>query len=302
MRRKRTIVAALSISASLFILALISGAIDSLQFPPGTPLPSHPIARENEPPPLDLGGAPAPQFGFNMLVVFLPISLLFILGGTIASIRSKRFRYELGLSLFTFIALSIFYGLAGLIHTSSPEPTDWVTIGATGTVEERTWNGEPPTIASAPDEEENGGESWRVWLVVGLAAALLMLGGGSVIEKLRRRAKGTIPAPSGLGEIADWAAEAVERIRAGEDIRSVVQRSYARMADILSRRSDIDPTYLTPREFARSLSRAGMADEHVDRLTEMFELVRYGSRPDARFAESAIACLEAIKRAYAAPA
>ena len=55
---------------------------------------------------------------------------------------------------------------------------------------------------------------------------------------------------------------------------------------------------LTPREFAGALRARGMEDEHVDRLTAIFEQVRYGGRPGIAFADEATACLDAIRVAY----
>ena len=57
-------------------------------------------------------------------------------------------------------------------------------------------------------------------------------------------------------------------------------------------------SYFTPREFATHLRKRGMKDEHVDRLTRIFETVRYGGRSGVGFVDEAIACLESIQRAY----
>ncbi|MCK4681559.1 DUF4129 domain-containing protein, partial [Candidatus Bipolaricaulota bacterium] len=57
-------------------------------------------------------------------------------------------------------------------------------------------------------------------------------------------------------------------------------------------------SYFTPREFAERLRSSGMMVVHVDRLTAIFEQVRYGGRPGEAFVDEATASLEAIEEAY----
>jgi hypothetical protein len=71
------------------------------------------------------------------------------------------------------------------------------------------------------------------------------------------------------------------------------------MSETVSREERIPNfSYFTPREFAARLRSSGMMLAHIDRLTAIFEQVRYGGRSGGAFVDEAIGCLEAIEEAY----
>jgi len=141
---------------------------------------------------------------------------------------------------------------------------------------------------------------WAVILVaLGAAAAAALVGAIFVLKlypRLRRgRAEGGL-----LEELAKRAGAAADRIRAGSDLDDAVRRCYKEMSELLCARASIsDAAVLTPREFADALRARGMNDATVGRLTAIFEQVRYGGRATDTFSDEAIACLEAIRIAYA---
>ncbi len=76
------------------------------------------------------------------------------------------------------------------------------------------------------------------------------------------------------------AAEAVQQLDAGQDIADTVARCYLSMIQVLEqhqrvRRADA----MTPREFESHLRKAGLHSRHVHQLSQMFERVRFGSKP-----------------------
>ena len=99
---------------------------------------------------------------------------------------------------------------------------------------------------------------------------------------------------------AEQAAETAMRIRQGHPLQGEVIRCYREMDLLLSKRRRIKPTYLTPREFANSLREFGIQSEHIQQLTELFELVRYGDRDDESMAQQALACLDRLRSVYGA--
>jgi len=99
---------------------------------------------------------------------------------------------------------------------------------------------------------------------------------------------------------AEHAAETAMRIRQGRPLQGEVIRCYREMDQLLSKRRRIKPTYLTPREFAGSLRELGVQSEHIQQLTELFELVRYGKRDDESMAQQALACLDRLRSVYGA--
>lgn len=100
--------------------------------------------------------------------------------------------------------------------------------------------------------------------------------------------------------IAEQAADTAARIRQGNPLQGEVIRCYREMDRLLSRRRNIKPTYLTAREFTDSLSELGIQTEHIQQLTELFELVRYGQRDDQSMADEALKCLDKLQSEYGA--
>ncbi|HWQ12371.1 MAG TPA: DUF4129 domain-containing protein, partial [Roseiflexaceae bacterium] len=108
---------------------------------------------------------------------------------------------------------------------------------------------------------------------------------------------------SALAQLAREAGAALAGLEAGADLRNTVLRCYAEMSRVLEARRGIqrDKT-TTPREFEARLAAAGLRDEHIRRLTRLFERVRYGPRaPGPREEREALACLRAIVEAYGTP-
>lgn len=97
---------------------------------------------------------------------------------------------------------------------------------------------------------------------------------------------------------AEQAGETARRIRRGVPLRGEVIRCYQEMDRLLSRQRRLKPTYLTPREFAEALHQLGIHSAHIEQLTRLFELVRYGERDDDSLAQQALACLDRLRVAY----
>ncbi len=99
-----------------------------------------------------------------------------------------------------------------------------------------------------------------------------------------------------LGDIADTAGTAADRIEAATDLENAVYQAWWEMTTHL----DIDsPETTTPAEFAATAREAGMQPEHVDTLTDLFREVRYGGQPvtDQR-EQRALDALRDIESAY----
>ncbi len=95
------------------------------------------------------------------------------------------------------------------------------------------------------------------------------------------------------------AQKTLEELRAGADLREEVIRCYYEMSRILGERQGLRRHQaMTTREFERYLEREGVPGIYIKRLTQLFEMVRYGAKrlgePEER---EAVACLTAIVRA-----
>lgn len=149
--------------------------------------------------------------------------------------------------------------------------------------------GEWPTVtpARAP--------GWAIFpfLLGGLGLLALV---GWWVSRLSRRGRGE-PTLAGLALVA---GNAVKELAAGRDLRNVILRCYREMTDLLSEREQVPfPKTMTPREFEAKLRAAGVRDEHVEQLSQLFELIRYGGRASGEQEEQrAVQCLRAIERAY----
>ena len=169
----------------------------------------------------------------------------------------------------------------------------------------------PPTASSQqPPSQQMPGEQQpakaplepllRFWVFL-LIAALL----GLVVLLLWRWRASRVARvkPPALSEgLAQRAGKAAQELEQGGDLKDVVLRCYRDMCLLFGKQHRITLTLdMTAREFRRALQELGIADEHVDRLTGLFERVRYGgwesSEAERRLA---IASFQAIDRQYGA--
>ena len=134
------------------------------------------------------------------------------------------------------------------------------------------------------------------WVTIALTAAVLMivLGLGAYIWHRTRPREG---AP--LEMLALEAQEAIREIQQGSDLKDTVMRCYLDMSRILSEERGIRrDEAMTPREFERRLRSTGLPSAPIERLTRLFETVRYGAQtPGSEEEQEAINCLTAIAEA-----
>lgn len=92
---------------------------------------------------------------------------------------------------------------------------------------------------------------------------------------------------------------ALQDVYDGADLRNVILRCYMQMMNILKLEHGIErDEALTPREFERLLEASGIPDEPIRLLTNLFERVRYGSKPiTEKDEQDAITSLTAIRTA-----
>lgn len=129
-----------------------------------------------------------------------------------------------------------------------------------------------------------------------LGGLVLLVLAGWWLRRVWRRGR----AERSLLELGALAGHAAEELAAGGELRNVVLRCYHEMSRLLSERQRVPfPKAMTAREFEGELRRVGVRDEHVEQLSRLFELVRYGGRASGEPEEErAMQCLRAIERAY----
>jgi len=99
-----------------------------------------------------------------------------------------------------------------------------------------------------------------------------------------------------LEEIAKIARSSLRDLTQGGDATDVIMNCYFRMSSVVSDKRRLHRTdSMTPAEFATRLEQAGLPGDAVQRLTRLFEGVRYGGyRSGPKDVNEAVACLTSI--------
>jgi hypothetical protein len=99
-----------------------------------------------------------------------------------------------------------------------------------------------------------------------------------------------------LDELADAARASLDDLASGHRWDDVIIQCYARMSHVVDARRGLHRSNaMTPAEFAAWLVRAGLPREPVQRLTHLFERVRYGARQSEQVEiDEATSCLQSI--------
>jgi len=215
--------------------------------------------------------------------IIFPISLIYFIISPEARKRVLRdLLWVLSVILMIYLFISAFKRL--------PTLSDEAGLSTTGSG--------PPAAAplAVPDEFISQPPQWFVF-IVSLGLISLAIGALWLLWRRSRTRETT------LERLAAEAEGALAGLRTGADLKDVVMRCYFEMNKILSegrglRRAET----MTPREFERYLEEAGLRDEHIRQLTELFENVRYGAKaPTEREERAAEACLEMIVKDYGRP-
>jgi hypothetical protein len=109
---------------------------------------------------------------------------------------------------------------------------------------------------------------------LGLALLLVVLVGLVTWFFLRRRR-----AEQPLKRIAMEAQTALDALQSGGNLKNIVIRCYFEMSRVIREQRGIQRDKdMTPREFEMELERRGLPPEPVQKLTRVFEEVRYGAK------------------------
>ena len=159
----------------------------------------------------------------------------------------------------------------------------------------------PPLNAPAegPTAPGDEGRASSVMLQVAFAVVALGAAAGLFIAARRRRTQ-PLKRPPALPDLKTPVGAALEELRWGRDAVGTVERCYRDMMKSYAEATGIDPTALTPREFARSLAATGLGGPALDELTSLFELVRYGQRSDDGFSPRALRCMVQLRNSLVA--
>jgi hypothetical protein len=270
------------LGVAILAIILLSAGLAELEFQPGKSLNLLGLLlqkirslRSTAPPSTSSDG---PQ-----IEILVPIFWVLFIFSIIFAIISPRYRKLLIRTFFLSLGLVI------ILNTLSEQ--GWGREGAStspGVAAEQTEIGfpDPPAFVTNPPD----------WFLVAIDILLVFVFLGAIwlLWRLLR------PKPDPQTLLAQEAEIALTDLRAGGDLKNVVLRCYARMGQVLRRSRNIRrDRAMTPREFEGHLAEIGLRDEHIQRLTRLFEGVRYGAKSPGLPAErEAIDCLKAIVQAY----
>jgi len=163
---------------------------------------------------------------------------------------------------------------------------DDVEIGVDGSFLQET-----PPVPSAVAEPPQ-------WLVIVVTLAIVAAVLGVAWMLWQRRQQNIRQDPTEL--LAREARQAAKTLEAGSDLKDTVLRCYRDMSRVLGDSQNIHrQKAVTPREFEMQLADVGVSNDHIQRLTRLFESVRYGGNTATeREKREAVDCLNAIARAY----
>lgn len=270
-------------------MIFLAAGLSRLEFLPGRPLPWLRF--------LEIIGLPAGRTGDisipgNFLKVLIILSWLLFLAWLITFILRPEARKYMLRRLVTYLVwLLLIYGLLTLFQdmTFSEEETAPPQPAAFETPTPEEASPAPPAFVVDPPQ-------WFVLAVSVLLMALLLGGGWFLWQRFR-------PRPSPLELLAQEAHQTLQELQAGTDLKDTVLRCYRDMSQIFRTQRGIQRSkMMTPREFEQHLARSGLRDEHIQRLTRLFERVRYSARPPGELEEQeAVACLTAIVQVYGQP-
>jgi Na+-transporting methylmalonyl-CoA/oxaloacetate decarboxylase gamma subunit len=156
------------------------------------------------------------------------------------------------------------------------------------------------TAPAAPDQpfptlEQVHVPSWATFLFV--LGVLLVIGVTIVVVwRLWRARTRTTP----IEELADLTRRYAQELRYGAPVHETILRCYREMCQLLSERFHLEISRaMTAREFEKRLAQLGVLEEHIVRLSRLFEWARYSpARPTPEQEREALQLLEEITQIY----
>lgn len=231
--------------------------------------------------------------GLNLWQLYLVIGLLFVLTVTNLFFNRRNFlnrKYLMLVSVAVLVLAAVIY-----ISNRNSEPIAPPIVEPGAIVDNETELPEPGERIESPIFEQEQAPETGVAIISYLiiAAVVAVIGGGVALIAYFYFDQ---PQETPLDEIVTQAETAIATIEAGGDLRDAILQCYVEMMQVARasrglRRGEA----MTPREFEQSLVSAGLPARSVNRLTHLFEDVRYGGKePGKRQELEALSALHEI--------
>lgn len=292
----------LFLAGTVVALILIAAGLANFKLAPGEPFPYALLFGES-----DAGEARGPAL-FSLpgsllellATLGLCFSIIILLLWIITFIIRPQARRRMLRHIVTYmILLLVFYSMLNFVQELSPPAPD--NREGTGdifaeTAPPETPLPEPPAFVVTPP-------AWLAGVITMVVLSLIL---GLVWRLWQRRSLRHLPLSPRppLDQLAREAQIALEQLNRGSNFRDSILQCYQAMSRILAEeRGAQRAKAMTARDFEAYLRESGLYDEHIYRLSRLFEKVRYSPQTPAPSEEAeAIDCLAAIVRSYGGPA
>jgi hypothetical protein len=257
---------------ALLSLVLLAGSLRSMDFRPGESFGRREAATPRES--LDLGEliTSAAEVPFWRQVLFWVSSFVVVL--LCASLLDPELRKKL---IMAFVRLALFALVFLYIVEKNPEVfaglLSQLSLVNDFAVDPQA--SDAPVPVFQPPQVSN-------WLSYAIALSFVLLALFSFwwLGRLWVRLKELTSTREPLDELAAIARQSLGDLQSGRNFENAVLECYARMSSVVDKKKGLSREHaMTPAEFAARLTRAGLPREPVEKLTRLFEGVRYGKQP-----------------------
>jgi hypothetical protein len=280
MTKRKRLGVLLFCAVAIVAMILLATGLSDLELQPGRPLPRFEDIEEME-------ALPLPWFldsemaRYIVLLVNL-VAILLIPASIVCLIVSPKARRRALAMLTLMLCLVALF----LLYRNKPEsePPAQSQLPLTMPLEQV----EAPVVNFVANPPQ-----WAVLMTATGMAALIAAGLVGVVWLLLERGRRS---ERPLDQLAERAEDAMEALQAGADLKDAVMHCYLEMCRVLREQQGIRrDASMTAREFERYLAQEGLPQAHVGRLTQLFEMVRYGTKAMGKREElEAMDCLAAI--------
>ncbi|MGD9675831.1 MAG: DUF4129 domain-containing protein [Candidatus Bipolaricaulia bacterium] len=308
---RRTALLSLALVAGLLVLAVgFAASVERVTFTSGRPFDETLPASQ---PYMDSGGGGMqPLRPIDWVIAFgiLGSAMLFVIlylrknAARTGGFRRKGGRWPAVLLAFSILGVTtaiFIYQVNPFADETDPEvsPVVHSPLSLSEDRQPAEYQALDELLGTGQAETGRGVES-AVLVIASVLAAVACAATALALAVLRRRRR-TGGDEELATEILAPVRAAVAELRLGRDPRGVVEQCYREMLRTLAERSRVDPACLTPREFVCKLADAGLRGAAITQLSELFEKVHYGHRPEDSLAADALRCMTAIATTNPAP-
>ena len=288
----------LLLAGAVAAIILLAGGLSQVRLQPAEAFPFALLfggeATATAPPVSPIVQTPNSLVDFILMFALFLLTLILILWILVFIFKPQARKRMLQRIIMYFIYLLIFASLLNVLDDlkfNEPESVeqDGGALGDQAALLEEAPT--PPSFVADPP----------AWLVTTITIVILALVLTVIWVFLRRQGffSGRND-QTAIDLIIEEAQQTIEQINQGQDFKNAVIGCYQGMTQVLSEDRGIHrQKSMTPRDFEFHLGQTGLQNEHIQRLTRLFEKVRYGGdRPSQTEEDEAVDCLTAIVQAY----